>query len=90
MKIEVMEHIRTLDEVKKEGHIFGRYYSKTEYIYSVGATLYIEYMKRWGDNARMVKIWSFGDDGKNFVTDAVPLAYAREAKKAILAKLRGE
>jgi len=89
MKVEIKRHIRTLDEIRKEGKVFGRYYSKTEYIYSVGATLYIEYMREWGSGKRMVKIWSFGN-GADFVTEAVPLAMAREAKKALLDKLRTE
>jgi len=87
--IKIKKHERTLSQVKKEGKLFGRYYSKTEYIYSAGATVYLEYMKRWGDNERMAKIWSFGN-GADFVTEAVPLAYAGQAKKELLEKIRAE
>jgi len=94
MNIKVTEHIRTLDEVRKEGKFFGRYKSRTEVEYPKGyrVTIYYEYMKAWGTGEKMVKIWSFGNRGENFVTEAIPYtpSNVKKAELALWAKLRGE
>ena len=86
--IKIETHKRNLKDVKKEGVILGKYYSRETYHYASGAVIYIEYLKRWGDQVKFARVWSFGDE-KNFVTDVVPIQMAQTAKEAILKKIRG-